>query len=316
SATRSATRSPPAPGRCGPTPGCSTPPSSRGRWCRCGSARWSGTTGPSSTTSWRRTATGWRRCWTSSARWSSWPFGPATTRTPSSRPSWPPTRRSPASTRASPASTPRPRTTSASSSGSASARPSRPVAPPTRPSCWPPSRTWPPTSASATSSTPTRCSTPRSSSTGPTCPPSTGRCGRPRRRTRRWPSATSGPCRRTRSPTPSWRGDAVGLLLGLLTLPVSGPVRGTIWVAEQVQAAAERSWYDEGAVRRELAELDDRHEAGEIGDEEYEEAADALIDRLLAAAAREEGEDLAGDEVAVEEVGADEVAVGEEGGDG
>ena len=108
----------------------------------------------------------------------------------------------------------------------------------------------------------------------------------------------------------------MGLLLGLLTLPVSGPVRGTIWVAEQVQSAAERSWYDEGAVRRELAELDDRHEAGEIGDEEYEEAADALIDRLLAAAAREEGEDLAGDEVAVEEVGADEVAVGEEGGDG
>ena len=96
----------------------------------------------------------------------------------------------------------------------------------------------------------------------------------------------------------------MGLLIGLLTLPVSGPIRGTIWVAEQVRAAAERSWFDEAAIRR------------EIDDEEHEEAADALIDRLLeAAAARERGVDLADEEDEADVVEVDEVAAGEEDGD-
>ncbi|HLT69643.1 MAG TPA: gas vesicle protein GvpG [Acidimicrobiales bacterium] len=108
----------------------------------------------------------------------------------------------------------------------------------------------------------------------------------------------------------------MGLLIGLLTLPVSGPIRGTIWVAEQVRAAAERSWFDEAAIRRELADLDERHRAGEIDDEEHEEAADALIDRLLeAAAARERGVDLADEEDEADVVEVDEVAAGEEDGD-
>jgi cytochrome c-type biogenesis protein CcmI len=75
----------------------------------------------------------------------------------------------------------------------------------------------------------------------------------------------------------------MGLFLNLLTLPVSGPVGGTIWIAEQVRAAAEREYYDEASIREQLLELEQRFQAGEIAEEEYEEVADELVERLLAA---------------------------------
>lgn len=73
----------------------------------------------------------------------------------------------------------------------------------------------------------------------------------------------------------------MGLFLTLITLPVSGPVGGTLWIAEQVRAAAEREYYDEAAIREELAALDERAAAGELDEEEYEAAADELFERLL-----------------------------------
>jgi cytochrome c-type biogenesis protein CcmI len=75
----------------------------------------------------------------------------------------------------------------------------------------------------------------------------------------------------------------MGLLFKLITLPVSGPVGGTMWIAEQVREAAEREYYDEGAIRGRLAELDERFAAGELAEEEYEAAADELFERLLEA---------------------------------
>lgn len=78
----------------------------------------------------------------------------------------------------------------------------------------------------------------------------------------------------------------MGLLLKLLTLPVSGPVGGTLWVADQLLAAAEREYYDEGAIRHELQDLERRFEAGELSEDDYEAAADALVERLLVAAER------------------------------
>ena len=81
----------------------------------------------------------------------------------------------------------------------------------------------------------------------------------------------------------------MGLFSALLTLPLA-PVRGTMWIAEQVSAQAARELDDEATIRRQLSELEVRHDLGEIGDEEYEEAENELLQRLIRArAAQREG---------------------------
>ncbi|MEU9980938.1 gas vesicle protein GvpG [Streptomyces sp. NPDC050856] len=71
----------------------------------------------------------------------------------------------------------------------------------------------------------------------------------------------------------------MGLLGELLLLPVA-PVRGTAWVLRQVVTEAERQYYDPAAVRRELARLEERLEAGEIDEAEFDRQEDELLDRL------------------------------------
>lgn len=71
----------------------------------------------------------------------------------------------------------------------------------------------------------------------------------------------------------------MGLLTGLLTLPLA-PVRGTIWLAEQLAAEAERELGDEAAIRRSLAEAERQYEAGALGVVEYEAIEDELLERL------------------------------------
>jgi hypothetical protein len=73
----------------------------------------------------------------------------------------------------------------------------------------------------------------------------------------------------------------VGLFTGLVLLPLA-PVRMTVWLAEKIaeQAASEMG---EGSIRRDLAELDALHDAGEVGEEEYAARQDDLLRALLAA---------------------------------
>jgi hypothetical protein len=71
----------------------------------------------------------------------------------------------------------------------------------------------------------------------------------------------------------------VGLITGLLTLPLA-PVRGTVWIAEQIASQAERERDEGSALRRELAELEVQHDLDEIGDEEYREREGVLLDAL------------------------------------
>lgn len=72
----------------------------------------------------------------------------------------------------------------------------------------------------------------------------------------------------------------MGLITGLLTLPLA-PVRGTIWVAEQVQQEAERQYYDPARIRRELEQVDELRQAGELTEEDAEQLEDALVERLM-----------------------------------
>lgn len=72
----------------------------------------------------------------------------------------------------------------------------------------------------------------------------------------------------------------MGLITGLLTLPLA-PVRGTIWIAERVLEQAEHEFYDEGAVRAQLMEIEAALEAGVIDRDEAARAEDLLLERLV-----------------------------------
>ncbi|KAA6222730.1 MULTISPECIES: gas vesicle protein GvpG [Streptomyces] len=71
----------------------------------------------------------------------------------------------------------------------------------------------------------------------------------------------------------------MGLLKELLLLPAA-PVRGTGWVLRQVLTEAERQYYDPSVVQRELRELSERLDRGEIDEAEFDRREDALLDRL------------------------------------
>ena len=71
----------------------------------------------------------------------------------------------------------------------------------------------------------------------------------------------------------------MGLLTGLLTLPLA-PLRGTIWIAEQLAAEASRQLGDETTIRRRLAEAERDLELGLISADEYDAIEDELLERL------------------------------------
>jgi hypothetical protein len=71
----------------------------------------------------------------------------------------------------------------------------------------------------------------------------------------------------------------MGLLTGLLTLPLA-PIRGTVWIAEQIAEQAARELDEGRTIRRQLAEAELSYERGELTVEELEEIEDELLERL------------------------------------
>lgn len=71
----------------------------------------------------------------------------------------------------------------------------------------------------------------------------------------------------------------MGLITGLLTLPLA-PVRGTVWIAEQLTAEAERQLREERSPRRRLIEAERRLELGLLTVDEYEAIEDDALDAL------------------------------------
>jgi cytochrome c-type biogenesis protein CcmI len=82
----------------------------------------------------------------------------------------------------------------------------------------------------------------------------------------------------------------MGLLTGILTLPLA-PVRGTVWVAEQVLEEAERQYYDPAVIRRQLEDVEELRSSGQITDEEAEELEDELVERLMESRRRRSAEE-------------------------
>jgi hypothetical protein len=73
----------------------------------------------------------------------------------------------------------------------------------------------------------------------------------------------------------------MGLITGLLTLPLA-PVRGVVWVAEQVKEEAERQWSSPAAIQEALNDVEAQRDAGQLTDAEADARQEELLERLLA----------------------------------
>jgi hypothetical protein len=87
----------------------------------------------------------------------------------------------------------------------------------------------------------------------------------------------------------------MGILLRVLTLPVTGPFEGALWVAQQIADAAEQELYDEKRIRAALLDLELRHDLGEINTAAFEAAEEELLERLQIARERRTAADTQGD---------------------
>jgi hypothetical protein len=72
----------------------------------------------------------------------------------------------------------------------------------------------------------------------------------------------------------------VGLVTGLLGLPLA-PVRGVMWLAEQVLEQAEEQFYDPARIRAHLEQVDEARRSGELCEEECVEIENELLQRLM-----------------------------------
>lgn len=74
----------------------------------------------------------------------------------------------------------------------------------------------------------------------------------------------------------------MGLITGLLTLPLA-PVRGTVWLAQIIQAEAESyEQLDEASILATLEQLETARQTGDFSEEEIEQAEDELVEQLMA----------------------------------
>jgi len=70
------------------------------------------------------------------------------------------------------------------------------------------------------------------------------------------------------------------LVTGLLGLPLA-PLRGVMWLAEQVLEQAEEQYYDPARIRVQLEQVDEARRSGEMSEEECVEIENELLQRLM-----------------------------------
>jgi hypothetical protein len=72
----------------------------------------------------------------------------------------------------------------------------------------------------------------------------------------------------------------MGLLSGLLLLPVTGPVTAFRLLLERLHDEAEGALHDEGRAFAEMIDLSMRHQAGQLSDAEFAQQEEVLLERL------------------------------------
>lgn len=81
----------------------------------------------------------------------------------------------------------------------------------------------------------------------------------------------------------------MSILGTIVTAPVLGPIKGLMWLVETLAEHAQRELYDEGKIRKELAQLEQRYELDQITLEDFERLETALLARLNEARRMKEG---------------------------
>lgn len=77
----------------------------------------------------------------------------------------------------------------------------------------------------------------------------------------------------------------MGIFSAIFSAPFT-PLRGTVWVAEQVHDEAEKQFYDRGKIRRQLEEVAEARQDGRLDDSEADQLERELVSRLLEATRR------------------------------
>lgn len=72
----------------------------------------------------------------------------------------------------------------------------------------------------------------------------------------------------------------MGILSGIVGLPLA-PVRGTVWLAEQIQEEAEREFYNPASIRRQLEDVAEARANGDIDPKTAGEIERDLVGRLI-----------------------------------
>ncbi len=83
----------------------------------------------------------------------------------------------------------------------------------------------------------------------------------------------------------------MGFLFDLLTLPVSGPLKGVMWITEKVAEQVDKELYDEDKIRGQLMELELLYDQGEMSDDDYLANEEILLERLRISRERRAPED-------------------------
>lgn len=81
----------------------------------------------------------------------------------------------------------------------------------------------------------------------------------------------------------------MSILGTIVTGPVLGPLKGLMWLVETLAEHAQRELHDEGKIRKELAQLEQRYELDQITIEDFERLETALLARLNEARRMKEG---------------------------
>jgi hypothetical protein len=81
----------------------------------------------------------------------------------------------------------------------------------------------------------------------------------------------------------------MSLLSTIITAPVTGPLKGVLWIVQTLAEHAERELYDEDNIRKDLLKLEQQYELGKIGIEEFERVEGELLQRLNEARRMKEG---------------------------
>ncbi|MGN5237558.1 MULTISPECIES: gas vesicle protein GvpG [unclassified Rhodococcus (in: high G+C Gram-positive bacteria)] len=72
----------------------------------------------------------------------------------------------------------------------------------------------------------------------------------------------------------------MGLVTSLLTLPLA-PIKGVLWLGEVIQEQVEQQMHDPANMRRELEQIEQAWQAGELTQQQMDDAQQEVLNRMM-----------------------------------